>query len=52
MQVHDEVIVESPISEVASVSETVVSIMTEAYELLVPLEVDLKVVRTWAEAKE
>lgn len=51
LQVHDEIIVESPAAEVAAASELARSAMGGAYELKVPLEVDLQVAATWAGAK-
>ena len=51
LQVHDEIIVESPAAEVTAASELARSAMGGAYELKVPLEVDLQVAETWAGAK-
>ncbi len=51
LQVHDEIIVEAPEAEVGTAAELMRSIMAEAFELRVPLEVDLQVTATWAEAK-
>ena len=51
LQVHDEVIVESPIAEKAHVEELVLGIMRGAADLAVPLEVNAAWGRTWAEAK-
>ena len=51
LQVHDEVIVESPVSEKAEVEPLVVSLMMNATELRVPLEVNHAWGRTWADAK-
>ena len=51
LQVHDEIILESPIDEVEAASDLTRSVMLGAFELSPPLEVDLKVVRTWADAK-
>ncbi len=51
LQVHDEIIVESPRAEIAEASQLTKSVMRGAYQLNVPLEVDLKVARTWADAK-
>ena len=51
LQVHDEIIVESPVAEVETAAELVSMSMSEAWSLLVPLKVDLKTVHTWAEAK-
>ncbi len=51
LQVHDEIIVESPESEIDEVSDLACTTMSGACELSVPLEVDLQVARTWAGAK-
>jgi len=51
LQVHDEILVEAPDSEVDNAADLVTSTMTSAYQLRVPLLVDLKVASTWAEAK-
>ncbi len=51
LQVHDEILVEAPIDEVDSATDLVRSTMTGAYQLCVPLEVDLQVGQTWADAK-
>ena len=51
LQVHDEIILESPDAEVAPVSDLTRDVMRGAFELRVPLEVDLQVATTWAGAK-
>ena len=51
LQVHDEIILESPDAEVTPVAELTREVMRGAFELRVPLEVDLKVAATWAGAK-
>ncbi len=51
LQVHDEILVEAPLAEVDVASELTVSIMSGAFELRVPMEIDLKVAETWADAK-
>ena len=51
LQVHDEIIVEAPEAEVAEAGELMTTIMRDAYELRVPLEIDLQVADTWADAK-
>ena len=51
LQVHDEILVESPEPEVEVASELMRSVMRGAFQLRVPLEADLKVARTWADAK-
>jgi len=51
LQVHDEIILESPDAEIAPASELTREVMRSAFELRVPLEVDLQVAATWAGAK-
>ena len=51
LQVHDEIILESPDSEVEQAREMTTSIMRDAFDLRVPLEIDLRVASTWAGAK-
>ena len=51
LQVHDEIIVEAPDAEVEPASELTRDVMRGAFELRVPLEVDLQVAGTWAGAK-
>lgn len=51
LQVHDEIILETPEPEVEAASELTVAVMRDAFELRVPLEVDLQVADTWAGAK-
>ncbi len=51
LQVHDEIILESPDAEIAPASELTREVMRGAFELRVPLEVDLQVAATWAGAK-
>jgi DNA polymerase-1 len=51
LQVHDEVIVETPESESDAVEEIVLRTMRTAAELRVPLEVNSAWGRTWADAK-
>ncbi|MEM9561270.1 MAG: DNA polymerase I [Actinomycetota bacterium] len=52
LQVHDEVILEVPDGEIEPVRELVVGQMQGAFELKVPLEVNLAVGQTWADAKD
>ncbi len=52
LQVHDEVIVEIEPSEKDKFAELVVDEMTNAFELQVPLEVNLSFGDTWADAKD
>ena len=51
LQVHDEIILEAPDAEVGAASELTRNVMRGAFELRVPLEVDLQVASTWAGAK-
>ena len=51
LQVHDEIILESPHAETEAASELTLAVMRGAFELRVPLEVDLNTARTWAGAK-
>lgn len=51
LQVHDEVILEVPDGRVEEVSEVVLEALSGAFELEVPLEVNLSVGSSWAEAK-
>ena len=52
IQVHDELVVETPERMAQSVRATVVREMTEALPLKVPLRVDVGVARTWLEGKD
>ncbi|MEM7143337.1 MAG: DNA polymerase I [Actinomycetota bacterium] len=51
LQVHDEIIVEAPDAEVDTASAIMEETMEEAFELRVPLNVDLQLADTWADAK-
>jgi len=51
LQVHDEIILETPDAEVERASELTRSVMRDAFDLRVPLEIDLQVADTWADAK-
>jgi DNA polymerase-1 len=51
LQVHDEVLVEVPEAERATVGPMVIDIMRNAAELDVPLEVNVSWGTTWAAAK-
>jgi DNA polymerase-1 len=51
LQVHDEIILESPDSEVEAAGALTVTTMRDAFDLRVPLEVDLRIADTWADAK-
>jgi len=49
LQVHDELIVEAPDEEMATVAPLMCEIMENAFEINVPLKVDLKVGQNWEE---
>jgi DNA polymerase-1 len=51
LQVHDEVIIEMTPDESAEVEEMTLSIMRGAFTLKVPLDVNLAVGKSWADAK-
>ena len=52
MQVHDELVLEVPESEVQNVCQNVKSIMENATELLVPLVADAGIGYNWSQAHE
>ncbi len=52
LQVHDELLFEVPPDELERVAELVRSDMENAYPLRVPVKVDVKYGRNWAEMKE
>jgi DNA polymerase-1 len=49
LQVHDELVLEAPEEELTQVVPLVREQMSEAYELVVPLKVDVKVGQNWYE---
>ena len=51
LQVHDELVFEAPRDEIAPVQELVGAIMTSAYLLDPPLEVEFKVGENWADVE-
>jgi DNA polymerase-1 len=51
LQVHDEVIVESPVSEIDEASAIILRVLTGVTSMTVPLEVSLAVGDSWADAK-
>ncbi len=51
LQVHDEVILEVPPDEIDEIKDLTVSVMRDAATLRVPLEVNVSVGNTWADAK-
>jgi DNA polymerase-1 len=52
LQVHDELIFEAPEGEVAELVQLVCEQMEGAYELKVPLKVDVEKGRNWEEMEE
>ena len=50
LQVHDELVFDVHISEEIMMQELVKNAMEEAVELVVPMEVELKVADNWLEA--
>ena len=51
LQVHDEVILECPTKELSKVHAITIEIMSAAFDLLVPLEVNISSGQSWADAK-
>jgi DNA polymerase-1 len=51
LQVHDEVILEVPPEELGRATDLVLEAMSSAFELRVPLEVNLSIGDSWADAK-
>jgi DNA polymerase-1 len=52
LQIHDELLLESPVDEVPAVSSLVAEAMRSALPLEVPLEVSVHVGRSWAECQK
>jgi len=52
LQVHDEILVESVLSEAEEVRDLTESVMKSACELAVPLAVHVAHGRSWADAKD
>jgi DNA polymerase-1 len=52
LQIHDELIFEAPEAEVEAVHELVVRLMSNAYQLAVPLKVEASVGKSWYALKE
>ena len=52
LQVHDELVLEVPEEELDTMVELVPQVMSSAYELDVPLKVDVKVGQNWLEMKD
>jgi DNA polymerase-1 len=51
LTVHDELLFEAPEGEASAVAELVQSTMANAFQLNVPLDVDVGIGRNWTEAK-
>ena len=51
LQVHDEVILECPTKELSKVQAMTIEIMGSAFDLRVPLEVNISSGQSWADAK-
>ncbi|HBR31767.1 MAG TPA: DNA polymerase I, partial [Clostridiales bacterium] len=51
LQIHDELIVESPVTEADRAKEILVRSMENAYKMRVPLSVDAHIGKTWYDAK-
>ncbi|MBC7262083.1 MAG: hypothetical protein H5T63_08720, partial [Chloroflexi bacterium] len=49
LQVHDELVLEVPDTELEAVSSLVKSVMENAYPLDAPLRVDIKIGQNWGE---
>ena len=49
LQVHDELVLEVPEDELSPVADLVRAKMSGAFDLVVPLKVDIKVGRDWYE---
>ena len=52
LQVHDELIIESPISESEKIKNMLQIEMENAAKLLVPLKVNISIGKTWYDAKD
>ncbi len=50
MQVHDELVFEVPLTELDTVRPHIISMMTQAAELAIPLEVDIGIGQNWEQA--
>ncbi len=49
LQIHDELLFEVPEGEVAEMKSLIAELMPRAYELRVPLKIDIKLGKNWAE---
>lgn len=52
LQIHDELIIESPIDEAEEAKQILIKAMSEAAELSVPLSVDVGIGKSWFDAKD
>ncbi len=52
LQVHDEVILEVPPGEKEQATQVVIESLSNAFDLAVPLEINLSFGATWADAKD
>ena len=52
LQVHDELLLEAPLEELADVRELVIDVMSNAFKLDVPLKVEAETGANWLELKE
>jgi DNA polymerase-1 len=51
LQIHDELLFEVPEGEVAEMKSLVAELMPHAFELRVPVKIDIKLGRNWAEMR-
>jgi DNA polymerase-1 len=49
LQIHDELLFEVPEGEVEEVKSLVTELMSRAFELCVPVKIDIKLGRNWGE---
>jgi DNA polymerase-1 len=49
LQIHDELLFEVPETEVAEMKSLVAELMPRAFELRVPVKIDIKLGKNWAE---
>jgi DNA polymerase-1 len=52
MQVHDELVFDAPLDEIELIKKDIPSLMTNAMQLHVPIEVKLSIGKNWLEVKE
>jgi DNA polymerase-1 len=51
LQIHDELLFEVPEGEVDEMKSLVAQLMPHAFELCVPVKIDIKLGRNWAEMR-